>query len=78
MGRLISHDLEKAVCKLEDAQMSLYWSEETRGVLGLAAVGPQPGSRIGPPVPSIELNGVTAVVACTPEAVALWQSEPWS
>lgn len=60
------------------AHNCLYWSAETKGVLGLAAHGPQKGSRIGPPVPRIEFTGVTAIIDCTDEAVKKWQSEPWS
>lgn len=63
---------------LSSAQNCIYWSAETRGVLGLASHGPQEGSRIGPPVPRIELNGVTAIIDCTEEAVKQWQLQPWS
>lgn len=63
---------------LTDARMCVYWSEQTNGVLGLAAIGPQDGSRIGNAVPEIELNGVTAVMRCTDEAKKVWESEPWA
>lgn len=62
---------------LSDARMAVYWSEETRGVLGLASIGPQQGSKITPSVPSIELNGITSVIDCTKKAQKLWEDEPW-
>lgn len=63
---------------LLNAQMCVYWSAATRGVLGLAATGPADGSRVGPIVPRIELNGVTAVIDMTDEARERWVSMPWS
>jgi len=62
---------------LHDARMAVYWPPETHGVLGLAADGPKTGAKISPKVPRIELDGVTAVMDMTPEAVAAWESEPW-
>jgi len=75
-GALESQDGENVV--LTDAQMCIYWSAGTRGVLGLAATGPAEGSRIGPRVPRIELTGVTAVIDMTDEAVERWQTAPWT
>ena len=75
-GELLSFDANVAV--LANAQMAIYWSAESRGVLGLASIGPQPGSRITPIVPRVELNGVTAIIDCTPAAVELWRTQTWS
>tara|TARA_Y100000310_G_scaffold334264_1_gene413693 strand:- start:237 stop:527 length:291 start_codon:yes stop_codon:yes gene_type:complete len=63
---------------LANARMCIYWSKETRGVTGLAAIGPQPGSRVGPPAPELRLNGVTSVAKCSEAAAKVWESEPWS
>jgi hypothetical protein len=41
-GYLKTHDGDTVT--LKDAQMAVSWSAETRGVLGLAAIGPQPTS----------------------------------
>lgn len=71
-------DTSGSVIELKRSRMCVYWSRATKGVLGLAAMGPQDGSRIGPSVPSIELRGITCVVACTPEAVSAWESGPWA
>lgn len=75
-GELLSHENEIAI--LKNAQMAIYWSSETKGVLGLASIGPQDGSRITPIVPKIEINGVTAVMDCTKEAVKKWKEMKWS
>lgn len=64
--------------ELTAAQMCVYWSESVKGVLGLAATGPDKGCRISPTVPKIELSKVTAVMHATAEAVKAWQSRPWS
>lgn len=68
---------EKDIVTLHDARMAVYWSEPTKGVLGLASIGPQAGSRITPPVPSVELDGVTAVMECTDVAVTQWEKGIW-
>lgn len=62
---------------LKNARNCIYWSRDTKGFLGLAATGPGLDCRIGPSVPSIKLDKVTAIVACTDEAVKRWESEPW-
>lgn len=61
-----------------DARMCVYWSSATKGVLGLAARGPQSGSRVGDRVPSIALESITAVIECSPDATAVWESAPWA
>lgn len=63
---------------LDRPRMCVYWDIATRGVLGLAATGPTDGCRITAAPQRIELRGVTAVMDCTPEAVARWEAAPWS
>lgn len=63
---------------LRRARMAIYWSPAMRGVLGLAQMGPDAACRIGGAVDEIDLFGVTAVVACTPQAVERWEAAPWS
>jgi len=77
-GNLVDHDKTNNRVTLKNAQMAVYWSAETRGVLGLAAIGPQKGSKITPPVPSIELDGVTSVMACTDIAEEQWKKQIWN
>lgn len=74
-GRLVRH--EGDVADLADAQNCIYWSTQTRGVLGLAAKGPQKGSRVGPPISLLTLNGVTSLAKCSKEASAAWKEQPW-
>lgn len=75
-GQLISHKGDVVV--LKNARMAVYWSAETKGVLGLAATGPMEGSRISPAIPLIEINGVTAVMDCTQEARVQWEKGLWT
>ena len=77
-GELKRWDEDKQMATLKDARMAIYWSSATRGVVGLASIGPQKGSRISPPIPQIELNGVTAVMDCSAEAIKEWGAEIWS
>jgi len=77
-GEFISHDETKKVVVLKNAQMAVFWSSATKGVLGLASIGPQEGSRISPIVPKIKLDGVTSVIDATKEAVKTWQAQNWS
>jgi len=74
-GALETHDDDVVI--LRDAQMAVYYAPETHGVLGLASIGPQRGSRISPIVPRLEVDGVTAVMDCTDEAVKKWREQPW-
>ena len=76
-GILAEHDAAARTAVLRDARIAVYWSAQTRGVLGLASLGPADGSRISPSVPRLELNGVTAVMDMTDEAWARWEAEPW-
>lgn len=75
-GRLERH--ERDVVVLTQARVCVYWSAETKGFVGLAAIGPQKGSRVSPVAPRLELVDVTAVLDCTSEASELWESDLWS
>lgn len=74
-GELSSEN--KGVVELKSARMAIYWSSDTKGVLGLASIGPQKGSRISPAVPKIKLNGVTAIMDCSSEAIKQWEKQLW-
>jgi hypothetical protein len=74
-GELASNKDGKIV--LKNARMAVYWSSDVHGVLGLAANGPTQSCRITPKIPRIELDGVTAVMSMTDEAVEAWEKEPW-
>jgi hypothetical protein len=66
------------IITLTDAQMCVSWSSSIKGVLGLAATGPDRSCRVGPAVPAITLQDVIAVMGTTDEAVKAWQAQPWS
>ncbi len=63
---------------LQQAQNCLFWSAATKGLLGLAAIGPQPGSRVSDSVPELTVNGVTAIMVATATARTTWESVPWT
>lgn len=69
-------DVDGEIIKLRRGRNCLYWSEATKGFIGLAAIGPQKGSRVGPPA-DISLRAITSVIECTDEAVKAWESAPW-
>lgn len=50
-----------------------FWSKETNGFLGLATVGPQPGSMLGPAALRTALSGVTSITVCSEEAERVWR-----
>ena len=77
-GATSSRKLAPGRIELTDARCCVYWSRETRGVVGLAATGPASGSKITRAAPRVTLWGVTAVMECSPEAVTAWEAEPWS
>lgn len=62
--------------QLNRARNCLYWSQDVKGFLGLAATGPTSGCRIGPPA-DIELRKITCVAEVTGDAVTAWESAPW-
>lgn len=78
MGKLVGGEMAPGVLELEEVQNCLKWSSDTRGVFGLAAIGPQPGSRVGRPVPYMKLANVNTITLLTKEAVQTWQAQPWS
>lgn len=65
-----------AIIKLRAARNCLYWPAENKGFLGLAAMGPLSGARVGPPA-DIELRDITCVAHCSKDAVKAWEAAPW-
>lgn len=63
--------------KLKRARNCIYWPVGNKGFIGLAAMGPQKGARVGPAA-DIELRDITCVAECSPEAVAAWEGAPWT
>lgn len=67
-------DTEARPIVLTSARMCLYWSADVGGVFGLAEVGPNWGCNISAVVPSITLEGVTAIMTVDPAAEKAWVS----
>lgn len=59
---------------LSDARMCLYWSADVGGVFGLAEGGPTKDCKISAVVPSIALEGVTAVMSVDSAAEKAWKA----
>ena len=62
---------------LKRARLCVFWSQDVKGFMGLAATGPSNGCRIGPPA-DITLRAITSVLEVTPEAVKRWEASPWA
>ena len=76
-GNLTKFNEDKATCVLTEARMAVYWCSDCHGVVGLASIGPQKGSRISPKIPKITLNGLSSVMDCTDEAIMQWEKGLW-
>jgi hypothetical protein len=71
-------DADKIDIPAEEVQMCVKWSEEVRGVLGLAANGPTKHCRITPVFEGHGvIKGVTLVLQMSDKAVKAWKSCPW-
>lgn len=69
-------DTDGATIKLRAARNCIYWPVKNRGFMGLAAMGPVDGARVGPAA-DIELRDITSVMTCSDAAVAAWEAAPW-
>ncbi len=69
-------DTDGDVIALTKARNCVYWSEDVRGFMGLAANGPSDKCRVGPAA-DITLRNITAVLEVTPAAVVRWEAQPW-
>ncbi len=77
-GYIDPADADKDTMRVTDVQMCVYWSVDTRGVLGLAADGPKKDCKVTKPAPAGTIKGVTLVAECSPEAVKAWKKTPWA
>lgn len=62
---------------IKRGRMCVYWAAAVRGVVGLAATGPDANSRISPAAPELSLTGVTGVWLATDAARDAWEAAPW-
>ena len=70
-------DVTKRPLTLERMRMCIYWSADVKGVFGLCATGPNRTCKVGPAVPSSDLEKVTSVTTVTDEAAANWEKGFW-
>jgi hypothetical protein len=70
--------IARTTATFQRCRMCTYWSAATKGALGLASIGPQAGSKIGPQVPQFTAESITGIAACSAEAVKVWEAAPWS
>lgn len=76
-GLIKPEDSDKQTMEVEELRMAVYWSSDMHGVLGLASMGPSKSCKISPAVKRATLQGVTAVVELSDEALKNWKKEPW-
>lgn len=50
---------------------------ESKGVWGLAVLGPAEGSQVGPTIPRLTIGSGWQFADCTPEAVEAWHKSTW-
>ncbi len=62
---------------LRGVRQAVQYTAASRGLVGLAALGPGEGSKITPSAPRIEIRNVAAILELTDRAVAQWQSARW-
>lgn len=77
-GFIKPEDADKQTIEVEELRMAVHWSVDMHGVLGLASIGPSKSCRISKAVKKATLQGVTATVELSDEALAKWRKEPWS
>lgn len=73
----LDSEVNKDKMTLKDARNVVYWSEQTRGFLGLASDGPNKKCKVGPKVPDLEVFDITSVARVTDKAVERFEEEPW-
>jgi hypothetical protein len=74
-GTLVSSNVAQGTATLSGVRQCLYYSKETGGEAGLAAIGPQPGSRVSlKATGAMEIAGVGLVAECSPEAQKVWEA----
>ena len=72
--------MEAGHIKLSDARHCFYYSvanhDENKGVYGLATVGPNKGSKIGPPC-AMRVRDISKIVDCSHDAAKAWRGASW-
>lgn len=66
-------DKSQRTITLSRCRNVIYWAG-SRGFLGMAASGPDAGSKLGSAAPSVLLHSVTSVSVCTEQAAKAMES----
>ncbi len=77
MGFIDPADADKETLEAYEVRMAVFWSQDVKGVLGLASGGPTKSCRISEAVKKATIKGITAVVEITDKALEAWRKEPW-
>ena len=78
MGFINPQDADKETLVAEEVRMAVMWSEDVKGLFGLAADGPSKHCRISKAAPKATIKGVTAILEITDGALKNWRKEPWA
>ena len=65
-------DVSARPINLTKARMCIYWSSDVGGVFGLGERGPSKDSKVSAVLPSVALEGVTAIFSVDPAAEKAW------
>jgi hypothetical protein len=76
-GLIDPKDVNNETLTIENVRMAVFWSEDVKGVLGLATNGPSKTCRITAAVSKASIKGVTAIMELSDKAVKAWEKEPW-
>jgi hypothetical protein len=76
-GYVDSYKEGQKTITITKARMCVFWDQTTKGVLGLAANGPNSLCRVGPAVPKISITKVSSIMETTEEAAKNWELGPW-
>lgn len=76
-GYLVDDSESPETLILSKARMCIYWSTSVKGVLGLAATGPDKDCKITHSIPKLTLYEVSAILDCSPEAAEQWEKSLW-
>jgi hypothetical protein len=77
MGYIDIKTANDLVLVVDDIRMCVKWTEDVKGVLGLAANGPSKTCRVSPAAKRGRISGVTSVVELTEKSEKAWKLEPW-
>lgn len=70
-------EADAPIVTLLDSRLVVFWSQETKGMWGLAAAGPAEGSRVSAPC-TATFRDVLFMLEVTSEAAKAFEKAPWA